>query len=144
LSILPSLQTYVTPEGTLYTKLLKALYGCVQSGQLWYTKIAKVLRRERYISTPTDPCIFWKVNQLYILILYVDDILLFADQEEIDRVQAFMKQEFKWITVVKGKVQSYIGMNIEVSSYKVTVNMNYYTQQLLQEFENFVNIQRLQ
>jgi hypothetical protein len=31
LSILPSLQKYVTPEGTLYTKLLKALYGCVQS-----------------------------------------------------------------------------------------------------------------
>jgi hypothetical protein len=135
LSILPSLQAYVTPEGTLYTKLLKALYGCVQSGQLWYTKIAKVLRREGYISTPTDPCIFRKVNQLYILILYVDDILLFADQEEIDRVQAFMKQEFKWITVVKGKVQSYIGMNIEVSSHKVIVNMSHYTQQLLLEFK---------
>jgi hypothetical protein len=42
LSILPSLQSYVTPEGTLYTKLLKALYGCVQSGQLWYQKIEKV------------------------------------------------------------------------------------------------------
>jgi hypothetical protein len=27
LAILPSLQKYVTNEGTLYTKLLKALYG---------------------------------------------------------------------------------------------------------------------
>jgi hypothetical protein len=43
LSILPSLQKYITPEGTLYTKLLKALYGGVQSGQLWYMKIKKVL-----------------------------------------------------------------------------------------------------
>jgi len=31
---LPSLQPYVTQEGTLYTKLLKALYDCIQSG-LW-------------------------------------------------------------------------------------------------------------
>jgi len=36
ITILPDLQDYVTPEGTLYTKLLKALYGCIQSGQLWY------------------------------------------------------------------------------------------------------------
>jgi hypothetical protein len=32
ITILPDLQDYVTPEGTLYTKLLKALYGCIQSG----------------------------------------------------------------------------------------------------------------
>jgi hypothetical protein len=55
LMILPSLQKYVTAEGTLYTKLLKALYGCIQSGQLWYVKIKKVLRHEGYIPTPTDP-----------------------------------------------------------------------------------------
>jgi hypothetical protein len=114
LRILPSLQKYVTAEGTLYTRLLKALYSCIQSGQLWYAKIKKVLRREGYISTPTDPCIFRKVNGsvLCILILYVDDMLLFADEEEIDRVEQFMKQEFKWIMVDRGNTQSYLGMNI--------------------------------
>jgi hypothetical protein len=38
ISILTNLQQYVTAKGTLYTRLLKALYGCVQSGQLWYKK----------------------------------------------------------------------------------------------------------
>jgi hypothetical protein len=101
LSILPSLQSYVTPEGTLYTKLLKALYSCVQSGQLWYQKIEKVLCREGYTTTPTDPCIFKKAveGMLFLLILYVDDILLFASCAEINRVQKFMEKEFKWITV---------------------------------------------
>jgi hypothetical protein len=136
LSILPSLQKYITPEGTLYTKLLKALYGCVQSGQLWYMKIKKVLRREGYIVTPTDQCIFRRVSESVIcfLILYVDDILLFANEEEINRVEAFMQKEFKWITVTRGNKQSYLGMNIEISSNKITVDMQYYTQQLLQEF----------
>jgi hypothetical protein len=64
----------------------------------------------------------------------VDDILLFADHDEITRVEMFMKREFKWITVTKDKSQSYLGMNIEVSPNQVTVDMNYYTQQLLSEF----------
>jgi hypothetical protein len=135
LSILPSLQAYVTSEGTLYTKLLKALYRCVQSGQLWYAKITKVLRCEGYIPTPTDPCILRRVNELFILILYVDDILLFANIPKIERVQAFMTKEFKWITVTKGNAQSYLGMNIEVLPHEVTVSMSYYTQQLLLEFD---------
>jgi hypothetical protein len=108
----------------------------VQSGQLWYTKIKKVLRWEGYIATPTDQCIFRKVsgNHMWFLILYVDDILLFANDEEINRVEMFMKREFKWITVSKDKRQSYLGMNIEVSTNQITVDMHYYTQQLLKEF----------
>jgi hypothetical protein len=35
ISMLLDLQQYVTVEGTLYTRLIKALFGCVQSGQLW-------------------------------------------------------------------------------------------------------------
>ncbi len=137
LSILPSLKKYVTPECTLYTKQLKTLYGCIQSGQLWYVKISKVLRQEGYIATPTDKCIFQRDSGpvLCILILYVDDILLFADQDEITRVETFMKREFKWITVSKNNVQSYLGMNIVVLPNQITIDMNYYTQQLLTEFQ---------
>jgi hypothetical protein len=141
LEILPSLKNYVTSEGTLYTKLMKALYGCVQSGQLWYAKIKKVLRREGYIPTPTDQCIFRKVSGLVlcILILYVDDILLFADDEEINNIETFMKKEFRWITVNKSNVQSYLGMNIRVEKHQIVIDMSYYTQQLLEEFQNSQN-----
>jgi hypothetical protein len=141
LEILPSLKNYVTSEGTLYTKLMKALYGCVQSGQLWYAKIKKVLRREGYIATPTDQCIFRKVSGLVlcILMLYVDDILLFADDEEVNKVEKFMKKEFKWITVDKGNIQSYLGMNIRVEKHQIMIDMSYYTQQLLEEFQNSQN-----
>jgi hypothetical protein len=62
--------------------------------------------------------------------------LLYADDEEINQVKTFMKSEFKWITVTKDKTQSYLGMNIEVSTNHITVDMSYYTQQLLQEFTN--------
>jgi hypothetical protein len=90
LTILPSLQSYVTPEETLYTKLLKALYGCIQSGQLWYANIWKVLLLcEGYTLTPTNPCIFRQhVNNKF----YVCD-----------------------------KVQSYLGMNIEIQEHAIVL-----------------------
>jgi hypothetical protein len=133
ISILPELKEYVTTEGTLYTKLLKALYGCIQSGQLWYAKVKKVLIREGYTPTPTDPCIFRHIvrQKIYFLILHVDDILLFADIEEIERVKTFMMKEFRWITVICDKVQSYLGMNIEMQEHAIILDMHYYIEQLL-------------
>jgi len=135
ISILPELQEYVTAEGTLYTRLLKALYGCIQSGQLWYAKIKRVLIREGYTPTSTDPCIFRRIvgERIYFLILYVDDILLFANIEETKRVKTFMMKEFQWITVICEKVQSYLGMNIEVQDHAIIVDMHYYIEQLLSE-----------
>ena len=135
ISILPNLQPYVTPEGNLYTKLLKALYGCIQSGQLWYAKIKRVLIRNGYLPTPTDPCIFQRASddKIYFLILYVDDILLFANMQEIERVKAFMMKEFQWITVICERVQSYLGMNVEVQEHAVIVDMIYYIDQILAE-----------
>ncbi len=57
ISILPQLKRFVTPEGTLYTRLLKALYGCVQSSRLWYEKLVSVLQMLQYQVCPVDPCI---------------------------------------------------------------------------------------
>ncbi len=63
----------------------------------------------------------------------MDDILLFANDEEIKRVETFMKKEFKWITVIKDKIV--IPRNEHrVSKNQITVDMHYYTQQLLKEF----------
>jgi hypothetical protein len=51
-----------------------------------------VLTQEGYIQTPTDICILHiAVNgMLFIPILYVDDVLVLANAEEIERVASFM------------------------------------------------------
>ncbi len=41
LSILPSLQEYFTPEGTLYMKLLKALYDVFNLGSYGMLKLSR-------------------------------------------------------------------------------------------------------
>jgi hypothetical protein len=59
-------------------------------------------------------------------------MLLLADDEEINQVEQFMKQEFKWITVDRSNTQSYLGMNIQVEKNRIEIDMNYYTRQLLE------------
>jgi hypothetical protein len=138
ISVLPNLKDFDTPEGTLCTKLLKALYCCIQSGQLWYARIKKVLLREGYSPRPTDPCFIRCIEdkRIFILILYVNDILLFASLQEIECVKTYMMKEFQWITVVCDKIQSNLGMSMHIQEHQVVVYMKYYTRQLLQSFTN--------
>eukprot|EP01041_Mallomonas_annulata_P039061 gene39061-62684_t len=34
----PEYRDYLTKGGTIYVRLLKALYGCVQSAKLWFDR----------------------------------------------------------------------------------------------------------
>lgn len=70
------------------------------------------------------------IGKIFILILYVDNILIFADSVEIARVITFMASKFKWITIIQEKTQSYLGMNVELQDHKIMVDKEYFTQQL--------------
>jgi ribosomal protein L37E len=39
-------------------KLKKALYGCRQSGRLWYNKISKILSSIGFTKSRFDECVF--------------------------------------------------------------------------------------
>jgi hypothetical protein len=81
------LQKHVGSDGVLYCKLRKALYGCVQASKLWYEKIHTFLVRLGYEQSKTDPSVFRKVveDRVYLITVYVDDLLIFATQGELDR-----------------------------------------------------------
>jgi hypothetical protein len=70
-------------------RLLKALYGCVESSKLWYDDVRKELIKLGFTHNPEDECVLNKVmdgHQITVCI-YVDD--LFATS--IDEA------DFEWI-----------------------------------------------
>ncbi len=93
-------------------KLLKSLYGCVQASKLWFEKLTKVLRHEGYEHSPTDPCVMRRIARsvIFLLMIYVDDILVLIDEAELKRIQEFFKKEFTWITMNVGNVLSSLSM----------------------------------
>jgi len=90
MELFPNLKNMVEEDGCLYTVLLKAMYGCVQASALWYAMIRAELEELGYSVGPTDPCVFVKQvgDRIYILLLYVDDILAIADKEEAEKKRA--------------------------------------------------------
>jgi hypothetical protein len=80
-----------------------------------------------------DPCIMRGVvrNQIFLLLIYVDDIVIFADEVGLKCIESFCKEEFTWITINVGNIVSYLGMQIMLEQGVVTVGMTYYLKKVL-------------
>jgi hypothetical protein len=94
--LFPNLKKMVEEDECLYTVLLKAMYGCVQASALWYVMIKAELEKLGYSVGPTDPCVFVKQvgNRIFILLLYVDDILAIVDKDEAEKIRAHLVAKF--------------------------------------------------
>jgi len=59
----------------LYLRLLKALYGCVQSVLLWYELFSTTLQGMGFVLNPYDPCIANKIinGKQCTIVWYVND-----------------------------------------------------------------------
>jgi hypothetical protein len=137
ISILPHLKRFVTPEGTLYTRLLKGLYGCVQSSRLWYEKLIAVLRKLQYEVCPVDPCIMRRIinTKVHLIIIYVDDLFFITDKIEAARLEKELTAEFNWITVTKGETHSYLGMQFILQNHRILIDMLLFIKSTIDEFK---------
>lgn len=60
-------------------KLNKAIYGLKQAGRQWNIKLNDALINFGLVKSNLDPCIFFSKDQLLIIAIYVDDILIFYE-----------------------------------------------------------------
>ncbi len=132
LQVLPELAPYVE-HGKLGAQLLKALYCCKQSAKLWYQHLLTILLQLGFSVHPHDPCVL--VNGAVTLTIYVDDMLLFSNDEVIlkdiatkltalfDELKCSMTNDF-----------SYLGMHISVSDDEVIISMEKFIDDFIQAY----------
>lgn len=76
----------------VFLELKKSLYGLRQSAYLWYRKLSQLLMKIGFKPTTADPSIFIN-NRGLIIVLYVDDIIIFDKEgSAIDAVKEKLKQ----------------------------------------------------
>jgi hypothetical protein len=64
-SIAPGYSKFMREDGCVVVKLLKALYGCVESSKLWYDDVRKELIKLRFTHNPKDECVsMWTIYPL--------------------------------------------------------------------------------
>ena len=120
----PKYKPYVTMvrgKKTLYLKLLRALYGCIESALLWYNLFSSTLINMGFEINPYDRCIANKnVNGSQCTIVwYVDDAKIsHKDASVVKSVVDDIQQHFGKMNPTFGKSQEYLGMKVSIDDQK--------------------------
>ncbi|CAI7849531.1 unnamed protein product [Closterium sp. NIES-54] len=95
-------------------RLKKAIYGLKQAPRPWYHKLEETLLAGGFKKSECDHSLFLlqEKEQFLMLLVYVDDILLFSESAAmIERVEEMLEMQFKCSKM--GDVKYYLGMHVE-------------------------------
>ncbi|CAI7843644.1 unnamed protein product [Closterium sp. NIES-53] len=95
-------------------RLKKAIYGLKQAPRAWYHKLEETLLAGGFKKSECDHSLFLlqEKAQFLMLLVYVDDILLFSESAAmIERVEEMLEMQVKCSKM--GDVKYYLGMHVE-------------------------------
>jgi len=146
IAIRPEYEKFKTAKGELILKLLKALYGTREAAKLWYDHFKGILESYGYKVSEMDKCVFYKANAdgtgKSILLLHVDDGLVFADNDDILQqlvVQLDKSFEGKFTWNIDDPIKEYLGMQMEQSPGQIKLTMEKYINDLCLEYKISTN-----
>lgn len=147
----PSLREHVieTKQGykLMYCKLNKVVYGTLLGAILFYKKLVTQLHEWNFIMKLYDACTWDKiVNDKQLTIQYfIDDFHISSvDMKAINNMVLDLNNEFKTkfnkLTICKGKVHDYLGINIDYSNDRyVKFTMYEFIEDILKEARVDIN-----
>jgi len=137
----PSLKDFVAIENgkrVLYMRLMKALYGCVQSALLWYKLFSSTLVSLGFELNPYDLCVANAIidGKQCTIGWYVDDnIITHVDPNQVTWVIDKIEEKFGKMVVSRGKSHEFLGMKLDFLEDKtVTVGMKEHIKGAIADF----------
>ena len=112
----PELGGFVDNHGRLVVRILKALYGLVQSAALWFALLYGFLVGLGFKSNWVSKCVmnYTKDGVELTIVLYVDDLLiLWVEVGNMRWLVSELRQRFVSLTVETSDAFTYLGMYLE-------------------------------
>jgi hypothetical protein len=108
-------------------RLRKSLYGLKQSWHVWYGTFKDLVISIGFAASRVDGGLFVLHNKdqdivVAAVVLYVDDLLIIANEATIGQIKDRMKKRFRMHDL--GSVSFYLGMNIERNREHHTINIH--------------------
>ena len=118
IELYPELAKYRDETGKLTAQAMKALYGCIESGKLWYDTLSSKLLANGYVQNPYDKCIFNKWHESEgvqsTIGIHVDDCFISCAVPEIlESIVQWFAEEFEDLNVTRGDVHQFTGMTLD-------------------------------
>lgn len=122
-------------------KLKKALYGLKEAAKCWNNSFNDFMKECCFERSENDSCLYWKRkgNEIVYLLLYVDDIIIASERENMLReIKEKLMKRFKMKD--KGKLRYFLGLEITHNrgDKVIQINQKKYIEKLLKRF-NFEN-----
>ena len=140
----PRYRDYVVYENgkrVIYVVVLRAIYGMLVAGLLFYKKLKKDLEGINFKFNPYDPCVANReVNgKQHTIRFHVDDILSsHIDPKVNDDFHKWAQSNYgayKDVKCTRGKVHTFLGMTLDFRTKgKFKIRMDDYMQRMLEEF----------
>ena len=120
----PAYKPFVIEEKgkkVLYMKILRAIYGCIQSALLWYELYTSVLEGMGFTVNPYDRCVANSMinGKQCTIVFYVDDNKVsHTDPSVVTNVIEKIEKYFGEMTKIRGKEHDYLGMKLKINEDK--------------------------
>jgi hypothetical protein len=111
-------------------RLLKSLYGLKQAPRVWFLAVKSFLESQGFTAATSDPSLFVKAG--ICVLVYVDDMLLVGDRQQVDAVKASLNTQ--WQCKDLGEAGVFLGFQIvrDREARTITIHQELYTTKLLE------------
>ena len=119
----------------MYVRVLRALYGCIESALLWYELYSSTLQDMGFELNPYDKCVANKMidGKQCTIVFYVDDNKVsHADPTVVTQVLDQIASHFGELSITRGAKHDFLGMNIEIKNKKVYTDMKHQVEEALE------------
>lgn len=119
-------------------RLKKAIYGLKQASRTWYFKLESIFESMKLVKSKNDPCLcYLQADNKYqlIVIVFVDDMIVFYDHENI--INWFIGSLKKHVSIKDlGPVKKLLGINVVRDPKRGTIKLHQedYIKKLLKDY----------
>jgi Reverse transcriptase (RNA-dependent DNA polymerase) len=135
----PEYKQFLMKNGGLVVRLKKALYGCLESANLWYKDLSQTLMGLGFKPNLKQRCVFntMRNGHQVSVCIYVDDLMVTSiDPKDLDWVREELILKYKELTWHGGKVHSYLGQRFDFSvDGQCNVDMTQYVEEMMAEYD---------
>jgi hypothetical protein len=117
-------------------KLIKAIYGLKQAGRNWNQLLTRWMVDHGCTQSKADPCLFTKDKSkgLTALAIYVDDILIISDKQEMGpKIVKQLQEQFEVTNM--GQIHWFLGVKVDVTNDGINISQERYINKMVEPFK---------
>jgi len=118
----PEYEKYVKViKGTkiLYLRVLRAIYGCIESALLCYNLFSSILVQMGFTLNPYDKCVANRMVNGKVIVWYVDDCKVsHVDPRVVTNLVNELKKHFGDLKTSRGNTQTFLGISFKITKDK--------------------------